>query len=301
MELRDIEIFLVLAEELHFGRTAARLHVSQARVSQAIKKQERRIGAALFDRTSRTVVLTPVGRRLREELGLAYDLINESLARATVASTDLSGTLSLGVMGALGQELRPVIEAFTAEHPACEVVVKEFHFSDPFAELRSGRTDLQLMWLPVREPDLSVGACVLTEGRVLAVSDDSPWAGRESVSMEDLADCVLFDAGPDVPDYWLEAMLPGHTPLGRPIPRGARARSFHEILTLIAAQQVVSPLNEHVTWHYTPPGITFVPLHDAPTTEWSLVWPTARESARVRAFVGTAERLGPRPVRRRDC
>ncbi|MCL7427099.1 LysR family transcriptional regulator [Streptomyces sp. YS415] len=45
MELRDIEIFLVLAEELHFGRTAQRLHVSQARVSQAIKKQERRIGA----------------------------------------------------------------------------------------------------------------------------------------------------------------------------------------------------------------------------------------------------------------
>ena len=59
MELRDIEIFLTLAEELHFGRTAERLRISQARVSQSIKQQERRIGGALFERTSRSVRLTP--------------------------------------------------------------------------------------------------------------------------------------------------------------------------------------------------------------------------------------------------
>ncbi|MCA2221070.1 helix-turn-helix domain-containing protein [Nonomuraea aurantiaca] len=59
MELRDIEIFLTLCEELHFGRTAERLHVTPARVSQAIKKQERRVGAALFERDNRRVALTP--------------------------------------------------------------------------------------------------------------------------------------------------------------------------------------------------------------------------------------------------
>jgi hypothetical protein len=79
VELRDIEIFLVLAEELHFGRTAERLHVSRARVSQAIKKQERRIGAPLFDRTSRTVTLTPIGQRLRDDLQQAYDLVQSGL------------------------------------------------------------------------------------------------------------------------------------------------------------------------------------------------------------------------------
>lgn len=63
VELRDIEIFLTLAEELHFGRSAERLRVSPARVSQAIKKQERAIGAQLFERTSRQVRLTPSERR----------------------------------------------------------------------------------------------------------------------------------------------------------------------------------------------------------------------------------------------
>lgn len=68
MELRDIEIFLTLAEELHFGRTAERLHISQSRVSQSIKKQERRLGAVLFDRTSRVVRLTSLGEQLRDDL-----------------------------------------------------------------------------------------------------------------------------------------------------------------------------------------------------------------------------------------
>ncbi|MBE1592110.1 LysR family transcriptional regulator [Nonomuraea angiospora] len=72
VELRDIEIFLTLAEELHFSRTAERLHITQARVSQAIKKQERSIGAALFERSSRQVRLTPLGEQLHRDLSAGY-------------------------------------------------------------------------------------------------------------------------------------------------------------------------------------------------------------------------------------
>jgi hypothetical protein len=89
VELRDIEIFLRLAEELHFGQTAERLHVSQARVSQAIKAQERRIGGALFDRTSRAVVLTPLGQQLREDLRAGYDTIRRGVtARDGIGARD---------------------------------------------------------------------------------------------------------------------------------------------------------------------------------------------------------------------
>jgi DNA-binding transcriptional LysR family regulator len=297
MELRDIEIFLVLAEELHFGRTAERLHVSQARVSQAIKKQERRIGAPLFERTSRTVALTPIGRRLREDLQQAYDLIQESLAQATTAALGIRGTLRLGVMGALGNELRRVIDAFRARHPDSTVEISEFHFSDPFTRLRSGEVDLQLMWLPVREPDLTVGPVVLTEGRVLAVADGSELAGRESVSMEDLGGRQVPDSSPEIPGYWREAMIPERTPGGRLIPRGPYARTFHEILALVAAEQIITPLNGHVTRYYTHPGITFLPIRDAPLTQWALVWPTvASNSAHLRAFLQTARDLGPHPI-----
>jgi DNA-binding transcriptional LysR family regulator len=288
VELRDIEIFLALAEELHFGRTAERLHLSQARISQSIKKQERRLGAALFDRSSRVVTLTPLGARLRDDLRKGYDQIHEGLARATAAGQDLSGTLRLGVMGTLGHELRPLIDLFLARHPGCDVVVQEFHFSDPFTPLRAGESDLQLMWAPVREPDLTAGPVALTEGRVLAVANGHPLAARASASLEDLGDHPSVNTGPRMPDYWTEAMIPARTPSGRLVPRGPHAQTFHEVLTIVAAGGAVCPLNEHVTRYYTHPGITYLPIADAPPTEWILVWPTAGESPRVRAFARLA-------------
>jgi DNA-binding transcriptional LysR family regulator len=296
VELRDIEIFLALADELHFGRTAQRLHISQARVSQAIKKQERRIGGLLFERTSRTVTLTPLGYRLRDDLQQAYDLIQGGLDNATAAALGLRGTLRLGVMGALGNELRPVIEAFRARHPDCDIEITEFHFSEPFTRLRSGEVDLQLMWLPVREPDLTVGPVVLTEGRVLAVKAGSDLAAREEVSLEDLGGRTVLDPGTQVPDYWAEAMIPKQTPSGRSIPRGPHVRTFHEVFDHIATGEIVSPLNAHVVCYYTHPGITFLPIHDAPPTEWALVWAGANQSAHQRAFIQTARDLGPHPI-----
>ncbi|WP_253753099.1 LysR family transcriptional regulator [Hamadaea flava] len=290
MELRDIEIFLTLAEELHFGRTAERLRVSQARVSQAIRKQERRIGSPLFDRTSRRVELTPIGHKLRDDLRQAYDLIQGGLARAAAAGSGLHGTLRLGVMGALGNELRPVIEKFEARYAECDVLISEFHFSDPFGGLRTGEVDVQLMWLPIREPDLVHGPSLLTEGRVLAVAGTSPLADRASVTLEDLGDLVVLDPGTAVPAYWIESMLPQRTPQGRVIRRGQVARTFHEVLGHIAAGRLVSPLNAHVSRYYSYPGIRFVPIEDAPLTEWALVWPRASAADPIlKAFVDTVQ------------
>src|SRR5512141_1703599 len=96
MERREIEIFLVLADELHFGRTAERLHVTTARVSQTIRKLEHRFGTLLFERTSRRVTLTPVGRRLADDLRPAFEQIEAGIARATLAGREVRGVLRVG-------------------------------------------------------------------------------------------------------------------------------------------------------------------------------------------------------------
>jgi len=79
VELAQIEAFLTLCEELHFGRTAERLRVSQPRVSRLIASLESEIGAALAERTSRRVVLTPLGSRLRDELVPAYSTLTTAV------------------------------------------------------------------------------------------------------------------------------------------------------------------------------------------------------------------------------
>lgn len=294
MELRDIEIFLTLAEELHFGRTAQRLHVSQARVSQAIKAQERRIGAALFDRTSRAVTLTLIGKQLRDDLRAGYDTIQKGVATASESARGVSGTVRMGVMGAVGHEIRDVIDLFRSRHPACDVALREIHFSDPFTALRAGELDLALLWRPVREPDLVEGPVLLTEGRVLAVGTGHELADRASVSMEDFGDRMFIDLGPNLPDYWAEAMIPARTAGGRPVPRGPRVTTFHEVLTQVAGGECLTPLNEHVLRYYSHPGVVFISVHDAPVTEWVLVWRKDGASPRVQGFVETAAQLGPR-------
>jgi DNA-binding transcriptional LysR family regulator len=296
MEIRDLEIFLTLSEELHFGRTAERLHVSQARVSQAIKKQERRIGAPLFVRTSRRVELTPIGRRLRSQLQEGYDLIQSGLSEAATEAQSLHGTVRLGAMGVAGDTIRSAVSAFEADHPSCTVEPVEFHFSDPFTQLRDGAIDLQLMWLPVREPDLVHGPVLMTEGRVLAVSTDDPLATRSTASLEDLGERLVPDTGALAPDYWIEAMLPRRTPSGRLVRRGPTVRTFHEILALVAAGGLVSALNAHVSSFYSHPGITLLPLVDAPLTEWVLVTTRDHGNPSVRALMETAGELAPRQL-----
>lgn len=292
VELRDIEIFLTLAEELHFGRTAERLHVSQARVSQAIGKQERRIGAALFDRTSRRVALTPVGRRLREDLQQAHDLLQAGLARAEAAGLG-AGRVRLGVIGTLGYELRPHLDAFRRRYPGSDVQFTEVVGSDPFTSLRTGETDVNVLWLPVAEPDLTVGPTVATGGRVLAVPVDHPLAARGSVSLEDLADNHVADLGPDAPEYWINSMVPTRTPLGRRIPRGPAAHTFHEILSLVAAGLCVHPLGVLAARYNSHPGIAFVPIHDAPDLRLALIWRSTADSPTIRALTQTAADVGP--------
>ncbi|MQY13802.1 hypothetical protein SRB5_39570 [Streptomyces sp. RB5] len=296
MELRDIEIFLTLAEELHFGRTAERLHVSQARVSQSIAKQERRIGAALFERTSRKVALTPIGSRLRDDLDAGYRLITAGLQRATDAARGASGTLNLGIMGPLAHDIAHLTALFRARHPGCELRFREAHFSDPFGPLRAGDVDVQLTWLPVREADLTVGPELLVEPVALAVSPDHPLAGREYVELEDLADCEMMRPAYPVPDYWLRTLAPDTTPSGRPIRGGVRAATIQEAFAMVAAGLCVTTVFAPVTRYYPRADIDFVPLRDATPSRWALVWRTAHETALVRALAETAEDAREEPL-----
>ncbi|MEC4571985.1 LysR family transcriptional regulator [Streptomyces virginiae] len=297
MELRDVEVFLALADELHFGRTAERLHISQARVSQVIGKLERATGAALFDRTTRSVHLTPIGRRLRDDLSHARDLFQDALVKANCAARGVGAALRVGVLGAVGHEIRPLIKEFRSRHDGGEVQLMESRLSDPFGLLRTNEVDAQILWLPIQETDLIVGPVVMTEGRVLAVPADCELAGLDSVTWEQLADHPVADLGSPAPPYWVEALAPRRTPNGRLIKRGPSARTLQEVLALVADGKIISPLPEHSTRYFPYPGIAYVPLREAPSTQWALVWSsTTDRSGVVRAFAEVAEELANPPA-----
>jgi DNA-binding transcriptional LysR family regulator len=285
VELRDIEIFLTLAEELHFGRTAERLRVSQARVSQSIKQQERRIGGALFERTSRIVRLTPLGERLHERLRAGYGEIMAGIGEAAAAARGQAGTLTVGTFDVHHHQLAPALELFRQRYPQCELRLREMLVADPFGGLRAGRIDIGLYWLPVREPDLTVGPELYTEPLVLGVATDHPLAGRDRVDMEALGDHPVVDLDGPIPDYMWHVHTPTVTPAGRPIRRGIVVATLEEALTVIGTGSVISPVGSYVAASRLRRDVTFVPLTDGPVLRYAPAWRTTGETPLIRAFI----------------
>lgn len=291
MELRDIEIFLTLAEELHFGRTAARLHVSVARVSQAIKKQERSIGAELFLRDSRNVQLTPAGAQLRMDLAPIYRGLQESLERAKLAAQGKTDVLRIGMIPGNAYDLRHYWETFRTRHPQWGLRIRHAPFHEPFAGLRRGDMDILVAWLPVLETDLVTGPALFTDTRLLAVGLDHELAGRSSAVLEMLGD-FPHAMVPDLPDYWSDAYTPPHTPKGRNIVRGPRVETTDDIFGVITAGEAVIPFPAHVRRFWARPDVAWLPIPDMHSLTYGPVWRGETETDMIRAFAAVVRDLG---------
>ncbi|MFC9472881.1 LysR family transcriptional regulator [Nocardia sp. NPDC056952] len=289
MERNEIEAFLTLSEELHFGRTAERLRVSTAHVSKTIKGLERQVGVALFERTSRKVALTPVGRQLCEELRPAYEQVRRSVRNAELAGRGIQGTVRVGYFGSAGgRYLLEVAERFEARHPECAVRITELQLSDGANRLRSGEVDAMLCCFPMREPDMTIGPPLISEAKMLAVPAGHILAHRPALSLEDLADAAMIQNPPQLPAYFDEFHHPRKTPSGRPIRPGPTAATFQEILALVGAGKGVYLTTEQAPLFYLRPDVTFIPVTDAPPLQFGLGWLNTGLTTRVQAFAHTA-------------
>ncbi len=292
MELRDIEIFLTLAEELHFGRTAARLCLSPARVTQAIQKQERQIGARLFERTNRSVRLTPVGQQLRDDLRPVYAGLKDSVQRARLAGQGITGTVGVGMLPANAHDLRPYWDVFRLRHPQWKLRIQSVQFSEAFAALRRGDIDVLIAWLPIDEPDLTVGPVLFAEPRVMAVATGHELTRRTSVSLEMAADFQLPQSDTQ-PDYWYDAAIPRETRRGHTIQRGPLVKTTEAAITLASLAEIVVLFPAHMTRYWIRPDITYLPVSDMGPLPYAMVWRTETDNESVRALAEVVRDLGP--------
>jgi DNA-binding transcriptional LysR family regulator len=286
---REIRVFLTLAEELHFGHTADRLGVTHSRVSQVIRTLESHVGGRLFDRTSRHVTLTPLGKELQQRMISSYEQMQRAYLDVREMATGVAGTLRLGIPHFAGvcPHFSEILKVFEARHPGAHVQVIETGFErDQFEWLRRDEIDLLAMRLPVSDPEVVIGPVLSREERVLAVATDHPLAERSSVSVEDLADYTTTDI-PGFSREVMDAYSPPRTPSGRPIRRAA-VRSVTEVMTRVAAGEVVHPTLPAVMSHSHHPGIVVVPIRDLAPTETALVWLRSREGIKIQAFAQTA-------------
>ncbi|MFB8210624.1 MULTISPECIES: LysR family transcriptional regulator [unclassified Streptomyces] len=188
MELRQLEYFVAVAEEQNFTRAAERVHISQSGVSAQIRRLEQELGAELFDRSARTVVLTVAGKA-----ALAHARAALAAAGAVGQSVDevtelIRGRLTVGMV--IGCTLTPLFEALAAfheAHPGVEIALLEDH-SDRLTEgVRTGAVDLALIGTATAAPDGLHALTVISERLVAAVPAGHPLTRRRRVTLRDLA------------------------------------------------------------------------------------------------------------------
>lgn len=289
-ELRELRVFLVLAEELHYGRAADRLGLTPSRVSQTIRALESRLGGRLFDRTSRRVTLSPLGEMLLSRLRPAFGDLEQALADVLASSGAITGTLRVGVQFAWGgPRLIDIVRAFEARHPGCQVEVGEVDIASwVLGPLQRGEIDLMAMRLPISRPDLVVGPILSSEPRVLAVARRHPLAGRASVTLEDIAEhkVAQFDT---MPEELMAEWTPARAPSGRPIQRVSRSpRTIAEIGTLVLLGRIVQPTIPAFAERFDHPEIVLVPISDLPPSRTALLWRHDTGDPRIREFARIA-------------
>ncbi|MFJ7204193.1 LysR family transcriptional regulator [Streptomyces sp. NPDC098789] len=277
MELRTLRYFVAVAEELHFGRAAARLHMSQPPLSRAVKQLEGDVGAALFHRSATGVALTAAGAALLEEARAL--LARADRARLRVAAAAGATTLTLGVLGGgTDPGATRLAAAFRRRHPAADVRIRESDLTDPTCGLRAGLVDVALTRGPFEGSGLSVQALRADPVGVVLRSDD-PLAGRDRLDPADLAErrWFRFPAGTD--PLW-QAYWHGGEPREGPVVRGVQ-----ECLQAVLWNGTVGvmPLGHHL-----PEGLVVVPLPDMAPSRVVAAWTGTDPDPLIRSFVRIA-------------
>ncbi|MFD6289449.1 LysR family transcriptional regulator [Streptomyces sp. NPDC060205] len=261
MELRTLRYFVAVAEELHFGRAATRLHMSQPPLSRAIRRLESDLGAALFDRSSAGVALTAAGALLLDE---ARDLLGRA-DRIRERVTAAAGAAVLTV-GLLGDSTDPGVLRLAAAHrrlhPHVEVRVRETDLTDPTCGLRAGAVDIALTRGPFDETGLAVRELRADPVGALLRADD-PLARRESLKLADLTGrrWFRFPAGTD--------------PLWQSYWSGGESREGPVVRAVQECQQAVlwnGTVGMTLLDHEPARGLRVVPLIDMPPSRVVLAW-----------------------------
>ncbi|MEU7220669.1 LysR family transcriptional regulator [Nocardia iowensis] len=292
LEVRELEAFLVLAEELHFGRAGERLYVSQSRVSQLLRALEHRVGARLVERTSRKVELTPLGKDFLADLQPAYAALRATVEDARAAARGVDGLLRIGFQGSSNQHLMDAIALFHRRFPDCSTELVEVSLADPFGPVQRNEVDTAVVLLPMGESDLVLGQVFSEQPQTLAVCSGHPLARRPALSAEDLANFSLIGVRGPAPQYWRRAQALDVTPGGRMIVQGPEVGTLEEGLALVAADLGAMLLCHPTAAYHGRPSVTFVPVTGLAPSRLGLIWHRNRETARVRAFSQAVAAVG---------
>jgi DNA-binding transcriptional LysR family regulator len=288
LDLRLVRYFIAVAGHRHFGRAAADLHIAQPSLSRQIRGLEQQLGARLLDRTPQGTQLTEAGEVF---LPRARALLR-SAAQATAAARAAAQPTRITIGYTVNLIITPAVRSLRHHHPDADVHTVHLDWNQPREALLDYRVDAVVTRLPIRTDGLHV-TVLYDEPRVLLVPLDHRLAGKESVTLDDIAGEPM----PRLPDpawnaYWRIDPRPG----GNPAPGGPLVTDVEDKLELIASGQAVAIIPAGVRASFRP-DLTTIPLPGVEPGHVVLATRAGDRSRLVAAFRKSAQACltGPAP------
>lgn len=287
MELRQIEIFLAVADELHFGRAAQRLHLAQPSVSQLLKRLEREIGVRLVDRDSHRVRLTAAGAAFRERARVACAELDRASAAARAAAAGQTGTIRLGFNFPSGRlVVPPLVSRLEQAYPGMALSFAEAGTSQQLSALASGSQDVGFISGPADRPRLTSRPLIRVP-MVALVGAEHRLAGHARVSFADLADerCVIGSRESSPATY--DAVVNAATGCGHPLRIVDHLDDVGGTLVMVSTAKAVSFATAIRGQQAASSGVVALPFTPpTPHVELHVAWRTEPPNPLVRNVVG---------------
>ncbi|AWM91793.1 LysR family transcriptional regulator [Pseudomonas sp. 31-12] len=292
IDLRRLRYFLLVSDELHFGRAAARLHIAQPPLTRQISALEADLGFRLFDRSTRNVRLTSEGRHFLPYARAVLEQVDLTASITSKLAAGSAGHLAVGYASsiALSDIFSQTIQTFCSAYPDVQLTVEEGASSTQWSQLIEGRLDIGMSRMQPPADDAEIQAiCLDNEPLVAAIASDSPLTRKEQVTLADLSAYPLIafptDYGSGLNEI-IEALYRRQALIPLPAPKGKQITS---IIALVAAGRGVAVVPQ-CTQTLVKRGVTYRPLAEPGATAPLLILTRKRErSPLVKAFVETIE------------
>jgi LysR family transcriptional regulator, benzoate and cis,cis-muconate-responsive activator of ben and cat genes len=296
VELRQLASFLAVVEEGQFARAAARLFLSPPAVTGHIQRLERELGVQLLERSP--LALTPAGERLVPHARTMLAAANAATDAVCDLRTDDDTVLRIGVMAPGSAELTPaILRAFRKAQPSVPLSVETLAFAEHTTALTEHRVDLAFVRPPPHDERISVDV-LTTEPRVLIVPTAGPVGDADAVRLSDVLDLVFVGMPADTPQVFTDYLYFSSARNGVPARRCVdEVATIQDVLTSVSAGRGTGAALYSFSRLYRWPGISFVPVLDAPWEHSVLASRKGDLRPQVRAFrmlaATLARELGP--------
>jgi DNA-binding transcriptional LysR family regulator len=294
MELRYLGSFLAISEELHFGRAAAKLHISQPSLSQHLQRLERAVGVRLVNRGPHQVTLTGAGAVFQAEARRLLEGLRDAVEMAREVGTGQAGTVRVGFNYPAGRRvLPPTLSGMARTHPRMRAVLVEQRSGPQLAHLTAGELDVALVFGEPADPYFASRTVFRTPLMAL-VAAEHPLAARRTVPFGELAEhgCILFNR--DLSPASHDALTEAATHSGITLDVVDEVDDSLATAMVVATGAVVGFASAVRAVEAASMGLHPVALIDPePTLDVCVVWPAREATPTARTFLSCLEAAGP--------